>query len=82
MSMNILRATKLKYGAIHSADPKQMCGYSSDYYIDVRIIILCSISEGIEIVGGEDFFADVIRVKYLFMVVFLKCFVFLSLINK
>ena len=26
MSMNILRATKLKYGAIHSAEPKQMCG--------------------------------------------------------
>ena len=25
MSMDILRATKLKYGAIHSADPKQMC---------------------------------------------------------
>ena len=25
MSMNILRATKLKYGAIHSAEPKQMC---------------------------------------------------------
>ena len=24
MSMDILRATKLKYGAIHSADPKQM----------------------------------------------------------
>ena len=24
MSMNILRATKLKYGAIHSAEPKQM----------------------------------------------------------
>ena len=23
--MDILRATKLKYGAIHSADPKQMC---------------------------------------------------------
>ena len=23
--MNILRATKLKYGAIHSADPKPMC---------------------------------------------------------
>ena len=25
MSMDILRATKLKYGAIHSTDPKQMC---------------------------------------------------------
>ena len=25
MSMHILRATKLKYGAIHSADPKPMC---------------------------------------------------------
>ena len=24
MSMDILRATKLKYGAIHSADPKPM----------------------------------------------------------
>ena len=28
MSMNILRATKLKYGAIHSAEPKQMCLWS------------------------------------------------------
>ena len=26
MSMNILRAAKLKYGAIHSAEPKQMWG--------------------------------------------------------
>ena len=25
MSMHILRATKLKYGAIHYADPKPMC---------------------------------------------------------
>ena len=24
MSMDIIRATKLKYGAIHSVDPKQM----------------------------------------------------------
>ena len=27
MSMDILRATKLKYGAIHSADPKPMWEY-------------------------------------------------------
>ena len=31
MSMNILRATKLKYGAIHSAEPKQMWVFSQDY---------------------------------------------------
>ena len=31
MSMNILRATKLKYGAIHSAEPKQMWVFSLDY---------------------------------------------------
>ena len=28
--MNILRATKLKYGAIHSAEPKQMWGTNSE----------------------------------------------------
>ena len=38
MSMNILRATKLKYGAIHSAEPKQMCSY-------VLIVLINILSE-------------------------------------
>ena len=31
MSIDILRATTLKYGAIHSAEPKQMWVFSLDY---------------------------------------------------
>ena len=32
--------------------------------------ILYTVSEGIDLVGGEVFFGDVIQGKYLFMVVF------------
>ena len=32
MSMNILRATKLKYGAIDSAEPKQMWHPNDDLF--------------------------------------------------
>ena len=38
MSMDILRATKLKYGAIHSADPKPICLYIKKSVINITLL--------------------------------------------